>query len=155
MTSHPAQRIEQSSSEAATRQLAGRLALAARGGLIIYLCGQLGAGKTTFVRGFLRALGYEGKVKSPTYTIVEPYELPSLTIHHFDLYRLRHPDELLQLGMEEYFTPQSICLVEWPDKGKPHLPEPDLICYFDIIKQTRQIRFEARTTSGQEILARL
>lgn len=155
MTSHPAQLMQQSSSEAATRQLAGRLAHAARAGLVIYLSGQLGAGKTTFVRGFLRALGYEGKVKSPTYTIVEPYELSSLTINHFDLYRLQYPEELLQLGMEEYFTPQSVCLVEWPDKGKPHLPEPDLVCHFDIMNETRQICFEARTKSGEEILARL
>ena len=134
---------------------AARLAKAIHHGAVIYLEGELGAGKTTFTRGFLRALGFAGKVKSPTYTLVEPYEINHQHIFHFDLYRLKQADELKFIGIDEYFTRDAICLIEWPTKGYPLLPAPDLTCYILIAGHVRDVRLEANTARGQEILSSL
>ncbi|MBY0339985.1 MAG: tRNA (adenosine(37)-N6)-threonylcarbamoyltransferase complex ATPase subunit type 1 TsaE [Rhodocyclaceae bacterium] len=119
--------------EAATLALGAALAPTLHPGLVITLEGDLGAGKTTLVRGLLRALGYGNKVKSPTYTLVEVHVVSGLNLYHFDFYRFNEPEEYLDAGLDEYFQASGpnagVCLVEWPDKAGAYLPRPDLrIC---------------------------
>ena len=101
----------------------------------VFLQGQLGAGKTTLVRGFLRAVGYCGTVKSPTYTLVEEYALQTHKIYHFDLYRVNDPEELDWMGIQDYFTDDVICFVEWPEMGAGLLPVPEIILQLSVEKQ--------------------
>ena len=112
--------------EAATVALAERLAPLIARLNIVYLQGDLGAGKTCFVRALLRALGHEGRVRSPTYTLVEPYEIGGRSVFHFDLYRLADPEELAYLGFEDYLGSGALCLIEWPARGEGMLPPADL-----------------------------
>ncbi|UZR29690.1 tRNA (adenosine(37)-N6)-threonylcarbamoyltransferase complex ATPase subunit type 1 TsaE [Methylococcus mesophilus] len=112
--------------EEATLAFAARLQTTLPPGYVVFLHGNLGAGKTTLVRGYLRAAGYRGTVKSPTYTLVEEYPLADRTVYHFDLYRLNDPEELEWMGIRDYFRPDSLCFVEWPEKGEGFLPPPDL-----------------------------
>ena len=138
--------------EADTLALAANLAKSIQAGAVIFLEGQLGAGKTTFVRGFLRGLNYTDKVKSPTYTLVEPYEAAGRQIFHFDLYRIKHAQELEYIGIHDYFVPDAVCLIEWPEKGFPLLPSPDLTCKMAIIDDHRDVSIEANTPLGEKIL---
>jgi len=141
--------------EAATLALGGRLGRALEAGLSIWLQGDLGAGKTTLTRGVLRELGFPGRVKSPTYTLVELYSLSRFNLYHFDLYRFTDPDEWEDAGFREYFNPTSVCLVEWPDKAGGRLPQPDLLVRFDIPDAGRFVRIEGLTEAGRACIARL
>ena len=112
--------------EQATLKLGAHLAGFLLPGLTIFLIGDLGAGKTTLVRGLLRGLGFEGRVKSPTYTLVESYAISSLYLYHFDLYRFKHEQEWLDAGFDEIFDGRNICLVEWPERAMNLLPRADV-----------------------------
>ena len=127
-------------SESDTLALGARLANALVGGQIIHLHGPLGAGKTTLVRGLLRRLGHSGPVKSPTFTLVENYALRDMEIHHFDLYRLIEPEELEWMGIRDYFSSNSLVLIEWPSKGAGFLPGPDLELFLEPEAQSRIAR---------------
>jgi tRNA threonylcarbamoyladenosine biosynthesis protein TsaE len=122
---------------------------------VIYFHGELGTGKTTCIRGLIQALGHKGAVKSPTFTIVEPYVFDKYRVYHFDLYRLGDPDELEMLGAREYFTPDSLCLVEWPECAHGALPAADLDIFLEHAGHARRVRLEAGTPRGQKWLANL
>lgn len=132
-----------------------RLAKACGDTAVVFLYGDLGAGKTTLARGFLRGSGFEGAVKSPTYTLVEPYEITDHKVYHFDFYRVRDADELEYIGIKDYFTPKAVCLIEWPDMGAGLLPQPDLSCYIETCSVGRKIKLEAGSERGKAILTRL
>ena len=111
-------------------------------GAIIYLVGDLGAGKTTLTRGVMRGFGYDGAVKSPTYTIIEPYEFEKSKIYHFDLYRLGDPEELEMIGIRDYFDGHALCVLEWPERGSGVIPPPDLTVTLAVEKQGRYAKLE-------------
>jgi tRNA threonylcarbamoyladenosine biosynthesis protein TsaE len=133
--------------------LAAQLAERVKGGAILFLYGELGVGKTTFTRGLLHHLGHHAKVKSPTYALVEPYEIEGQLIFHFDFYRVQDANELKELGIHEYFSASSICIVEWPQNALTQLPTPDVICYFDFAVQGRVVRMQAHSKRGEKILS--
>lgn len=141
--------------EAATLQLAQRLAKVIKQGLTVFLRGNLGAGKTTLSRGLLQALGHQGTVKSPTYTLVEPYQLGTLAVYHFDLYRLRDAEELEFMGIRDYFRQDSLCLIEWPEQGMGYLPVPDLDIHLVFESEHRRVTLQAQSPSGVEIIKAL
>jgi len=141
--------------EAAMVGLGARLGAACEPGLVIFLQGDLGMGKTTFSRGFIQSLGHAGAVKSPTYTLVEPYHLRGLDIFHFDLYRLGDPEELEFMGIRDYFGDFSVCLVEWPERGLGALPSADLVINIERDNAGRRLRFRAETEQGRRMLARM
>ena len=128
--------------EAAMQALGRAIAGLIAGGVTIYLHGELGAGKTTLARSILQGLGVTARIKSPTYTLVEPYEFDGNTAYHFDLYRLADPEELEYLGVRDYFVPEAVVLVEWPERGTGILPPADVHIYIDYAGKGRRIRFE-------------
>ena len=141
--------------EAATLALGEALAPCMAPGLRLYLGGDLGAGKTTLVRGLLRALGYRGKVKSPTFTLVEPYAISNLDFYHFDFYRFDDPAEWEQAGFRDYFHPRSVCVVEWPEKAGGLLPPPDLDIRIAFRDSGRIVHISAHTPLGERCIERL
>lgn len=138
----------------ATAAAGAALAEALSGGEVVYLAGQLGAGKTCLVGGLLAALGHHGPVKSPTYTLVEPYEIGPRTVYHFDLYRLAHPQELDYLGIRDYFDGRAVCLIEWPSLGAGFLPRASLSLTLTVAAPGRRLRAEAGP-GGEALLAAL
>ena len=141
--------------EEATLALGNRLARVLEPGLYVALSGNLGSGKTTLTRGMLRGLGYPGKVRSPTYTLVELYNLSKLDLYHFDFYRFNDPQEWADAGFREYFEPRNVCLVEWPERAEGLLPAPDLQITLSQHAGGRRARIAAETENGIRCLDRL
>jgi tRNA threonylcarbamoyladenosine biosynthesis protein TsaE len=139
--------------ERATLALGETLAAGAGPGRVLHLYGDLGAGKTTVARGLLRGLGYAGRVKSPTYTLVEPYTISSLHLYHFDFYRFKDESEWLNSGLREYFNSDSFCIVEWPEKAGGSLGTPDLNLRLEFSGEARRVSLEAHSDAGEAWLA--
>ncbi|MCB1775929.1 MAG: tRNA (adenosine(37)-N6)-threonylcarbamoyltransferase complex ATPase subunit type 1 TsaE [Candidatus Competibacteraceae bacterium] len=142
-------------SSAATEALGARLAALLKPGCIIYLSGDLGAGKTTLARGLLQALGHQGTVKSPTFTLVEPYHIGTWRLFHWDLYRLADPEELEFLGLRDQLDDHAALLIEWPEHGYGELPAADLEIALNYVGAGRECRLVAISTLGQWMLASL
>lgn len=138
--------------EEATLALGARFAPEVAPGLTFYLEGDLGAGKTTFARGLLRALGYNGRVKSPTYTLVESYSLPAFELYHFDLYRMHDPREWLDAGFRDVSDGQAVSLIEWPEKAAGWLPAADVVIRLRIADDSRDAECEAISPIGARFL---
>lgn len=136
---------------AATEALGATLARCLRPGLTLYLHGELGAGKTTLVRGLLHALGHSGAVKSPTYTLVEPYSVAGQRLYHFDLYRLASPEELEYMGIRDYLDGRAVAVVEWPEQGEGVLPPPDLHLWLRHAGTAREVRLEPVSAAGEAL----
>ena len=139
------------------QQLGANIAQACEPGCVIYLHGDLGAGKTTLVRGFLRGLGYDGRVRSPTFTLLETYQFAAVTIYHLDLYRLTDAEELAYIGGRDFFTEQTICLIEWPERGSGFLPPADLSYDFEFAHKmrARKITIHASSPKGESVIKKM
>jgi tRNA threonylcarbamoyladenosine biosynthesis protein TsaE len=141
--------------EQAQVEFGQRLSAALGPRALVFLNGDLGTGKTTLVRGFMRARGHRGAVKSPTYTLIEPYELPGGVCYHLDLYRLGDPEELEFLGLREMLQEQAVLLVEWPQRGQGWLPEPDLVVHLDYLGEgtARELALQAGSPMGENVIS--
>lgn len=142
-------------SEAEMMALGHRLAAALLPGTSLYLSGDLGAGKTTLTRGIAGGLGHRGAVKSPTYTLVEPYLELSSPLYHFDLYRLDDPEELEFMGIRDYFDSRALIVLEWPERGGVFLPTPDLDLTIQVFSESRILDIVAHSERGETALATL
>lgn len=141
--------------ESETEKLGGELAAIAQSSersITVFLEGDLGMGKTTLSRGVIRGLGHKGAVKSPTYTLVEPYEELDPPAYHFDLYRLGDPEELEYMGIRDYFSGRNFCLIEWPERGKGVLPDPDIEIHLERQGEGRSVVLRARSELGATLL---
>lgn len=141
--------------EEATLDLGKKLAPKLAPGMLINLRGSLGAGKTTFARGILRALGFEGRVKSPTYSLVELYELSRLHLYHFDFYRFKDPHELIESGLQDAFNNTNVCIVEWPEQVEALLPPADIEVALSMTDSGRNATVVAQTENGKLCLQQL
>ena len=142
--------------EAAMLALGQGLATAIeKGGCVLYLHGELGAGKTTLTRGLLQGLGVTGNVKSPTYTLVEPYTIGGRTIYHFDLYRLADPEELEFMGIRDYDADESIIIIEWPEQGEGFMPPPDVDIHIEYDNSQRKLAFSTSSEHGNKLIRQL
>lgn len=138
----------------ATEALGARLAQSISPG-IVYLQGDLGAGKTTLTRGLLRALGHQGRVRSPTYTLVEPYRFARSVVYHLDLYRLADPEELEWLGLRDMLDEHALLLVEWPERGIGVLPAADLVIRLEYSGSGRRVTLDAASAAGEQLLEKI
>jgi len=143
------------SDEVATHRLGTRLAALLKPGLVIFLQGDLGAGKTTLARALIRALGYEGRVKSPTYALMELYKVSNLCLYHFDFYRFNDPLEWIDAGFRECFNAENVCLIEWPEKAEGLLPPADLTINLSHAEPGRKVTIQASTEAGRLCLLQL
>jgi len=141
--------------EQAMSDFGARIARITQGHGLIFLEGNLGMGKTTLSRGIIRGLGHAGAVKSPTFTLVEPYEIGDIRAFHFDLYRLVDPEELEYLGIRDYFEDDALCLIEWPDKGAGFLPKPDLTITISPQDSGRSLKILSQGSRGEAWCAAL
>ncbi len=141
--------------EAATLALGAALGASLEPGLVVYLRGELGAGKTTLARGVLRGLGYRGPVRSPTYTLVELYEVSRLHLHHFDFYRFHDPREWIDAGFRESFNGRNVSLIEWPEKAAGSVPPADVEITLAPSDSGRNASFTSSSLAGQKCLASL
>ena len=147
--------VLQAPDEVAMVAIGGRLAAVLSAGTVVYLVGELGMGKTTLTRGVVQGLGHGGAVKSPTYTLVEPYEFGELKLYHFDLYRLGDAEELEFMGIRDYVGGDALCLVEWPERGEGVLPPADLVITIEREGTGRRLRLLAGSARGSAVLAQL
>jgi tRNA threonylcarbamoyladenosine biosynthesis protein TsaE len=138
--------------EAATLAFGARLARELAPGMVLYLEGELGAGKTTLVRGLLRALGYAGRVRSPTYTLTETYSLRGFELYHFDLYRMHDPREWVDAGFREMHDGHAVSVIEWPERAAGWLPRPDVVIRLQVRDEGRDVECEARSPLGARYL---
>lgn len=140
--------------EAATRHIALKLANCCPKNkrFVVFLSGELGIGKTYFVRAFLKHLGYTEAVKSPTYTLIESYDIASTVIFHLDLYRLQTPYEIFDIGLHDDFNRPAIWLIEWPERALAFLPKPDIVCDFSMTGSARQLQCKFKTNQGHQVL---
>ena len=156
MTDYPLPPLTQHlAGEPDTLALGQALAHAVQPPLVVYLSGDLGAGKTTLSRGLLRGLGHAGSVKSPTYTLVEPYSVDAMPVYHFDLYRLGDAEELEYLGLRDYLGQRALLLFEWPERGGAYLPPPDVSIELEALEAGREARLRAHSDAGAAVLAHL
>ena len=153
MTSRPYEPdwVEVVRDEEAVAVLAAKFAVSVETPVVIYLRGDLGAGKTTFARAYIQSLGFSGYVKSPSYGLLETYEAGGQKILHLDLYRIEDPEELEYLALRDLFDDESVLLVEWPDRGKHHLPGPDLVLEFGEKSETRFVSCHVLSEQGQRL----
>ncbi len=150
---HTAQQSIILESEAAQLAFAARVAAALNGAFIFLLSGNLGTGKTSFARGFIHASGFDGVVKSPTYTLVEAYPISHRRkAYHFDLYRLADAEELAYIGARDYFNDTDVCLIEWPEKAAEFLPPADWLCEFAYHSCGRKIKISALSDKGKDLM---
>lgn len=144
--------LVQLNGEAEQEAFGARLAASFDGPLLIFLEGDLGAGKTTLTRGFLRGLGHQGAVKSPTYTLIEPYRIGDRTVYHLDLYRVADAGELEYLGLREMLSEDAVLLIEWAGRGEGWLPTPDLRITIRHRGEGRELELSAATPVGKAVL---
>lgn len=147
--------VREMADESAVGELAGHFAEYMQTPTVIFLRGDLGAGKTTFARAYIKSLGFSGYVKSPSYGLLETYHVGPQTILHLDLYRIEDPEELEYLAIRDLFNPDCVLLVEWPDQGKSFLPKPDILLNFDEKNEVRFIRCQSCTPHGQALSVRV